>query len=384
MLKCPKCQATHSLRRNGATCACTYQFVFDKADPISDPGFLALIKRASRGETYFFTETRLFGEYCAMKKRKIPGEIERRWTSTSVVAMVAALGSFALSFISSGFFVVLAVISLWLAFSYREKIRLSEDSWSAPSRESFDRALQKWLAAGRTPEKLLRKPMLGSAPVYRTIEDDVFKYGVEKIIITDADLLVDLLVKNHAHAEQKALIVAESGYPAYLQDKVKQVLQMRPDLPVILLHSANPRGAAMAERLRASNIYPLAKANIVDAGLYPAQVRASPAAQALGLDQDARFSVELLPYPALLAGLSSALVGGFAAHGALLPAHVDAAANKHKHDAHSGGDSGGDSSVVSWLDGGNHDDTNDDSDSSDDGAGDFSGGDDGGGDGDFG
>jgi hypothetical protein len=227
---------------------------------------------------------------------------------------------------------------------------------------------------------LLRTPMLGSAPVYRTIEDDVFKYGVEKIIITDADLLVDLLVKNHAHAEQKALIVAESGYPAYLQDKVKQVLRMRPDLPVILLHSADAHGTDMAKRLRTSNVYPLAKANIVDAGLYPAQVRRSPAAQALGLDQDARFSVELLPYPALLAGLSSALVGGFAAHGALLPAHVDAAANKHKHDAHSGGDSG----TSSWVDGSDHDDANDDSDSSDDGAGDFSGGDDGGGDGDFG
>ncbi len=371
MLKCPKCQAVHKLRLS-QTCACSYQFVFSKSDPISDPGMLAIIKRASRGDTYYFTANRLYGEYCAMKKTLVPGEIERRWNSSCVVPAFATIASVPMALLVSPFFWILGLILLWLTFASRTKAKLTEDRWLPPSRTTFDYALRKWNAAGREPAKMLSKPMLGSGPVYRTIEDDVHDYGVEKIIIVSDDLLVDLLVKNHAHAEQKALIVAESGYPAYLQDKVKNTLRMRPDLPVILLHNADTIGTMMATRLRSSPIYPLAKANLVDAGLTASQVRRSPAAKAVAQDHEPSVAVDILPYPAVLAGLSTALVGGFAAQGALLPAHVDAAANKHKHDHADSGGGGSDSGWSSSSD-----------DDGQDGAGDFTGGDDGG-DGDFG
>jgi hypothetical protein len=375
MLKCPKCQAVHKLRLS-QTCACSYQFVFTKTDPISDPGMLAIIKRASRGDTYYFTANRLYGEYCAMKKTLVPGEIERRWNSGCSVLAFATLACVPMTLLVSSFFWILGLGLLWLTFASRTKVKLTEDRWLPPNRDTFDQALRKWNAAGREPVKLLSKPRLGNGPVYRSIEDDIHDYGVEKIIITSDDLLVDLLVKNHAHAEQKALIVAESGYPAYLQDKVKKTLRMRPDVPVILLHNADVNGVTMAGRLRSSQVYPLAQANLIDAGINVSQVRRSAAAKAVAQDQEYPVAVDVLPYPAMLAGLSSALVGGFAAQGALLPAHVDAATNKHKDGHADSGGSGGDSG---WSDDGHS------SNDGNDAAGDFSGSDSGdGGDGDFG
>src|SRR5207253_97627 len=53
------------------------------------------------------------------------------------------------------------------------------------------------------------------------------------LVIVEHDALVDLLLKNGAHQELSALIVAESGYPEALASEARRLLDARADLKVI-------------------------------------------------------------------------------------------------------------------------------------------------------
>lgn len=60
-MKCPQCSHNHP-RREGLVCGrCSYQFVFDKGvDAMTDSLFLALQRKASRNDTFYFTENQLY------------------------------------------------------------------------------------------------------------------------------------------------------------------------------------------------------------------------------------------------------------------------------------------------------------------------------------
>ena len=68
---------------------------------------------------------------------------------------------------------------------------------------------------------------------------------MERILVVARDLLVDLMINNNRHTDQRILVLAESGYPDYLVPRARQLLEERCDLPVFLLHDATPSGVAM-------------------------------------------------------------------------------------------------------------------------------------------
>lgn len=70
--------------------------------------------------------------------------------------------------------------------------------------------IRTWKAAGKPLAKLLEAPALHAPPApYR--EGDIYDYGVERIVIVEHDLLVDLLVMNNQHAEQRALLASSAS-----------------------------------------------------------------------------------------------------------------------------------------------------------------------------
>jgi hypothetical protein len=161
--------------------------------------------------------------------------------------------------------------------------------------------IAQWTAAGHGIPLLLEEPGLDrSPPQFR--EPDVFDYGVERILIVQHDILVDLFVRNNVHATQRALVISERGYPGYLLPVAQRLLATSPDLPIFLLHDADTEGLMMRARLERSGMLPLAGRRIIDAGLTPRDVgrigklRAlAPRARGNALPADA------LPF-ALLAG----------------------------------------------------------------------------------
>ena len=102
------------------------------------------------------------------------------------------------------------------------------------------------------------------------------------MLIVDRELTVDLLVKNGFHAEQRALVIAESGYPEYLLPVAEKVLRENTDLPVFLLHDAGSVGEAMEGRLKSPGfVLPIAGHPLIDLGLSRADARKLPQLRAV-------------------------------------------------------------------------------------------------------
>jgi hypothetical protein len=176
------------------------------------------------------------------------------------------------------------------------------------SPKEFSQLIQRWRKDGKKIEHLLEGPSL-HAPPREWSEPDIYDYGVERILVVERDVIVDLFVRNNQHAEQRMLVIAESGYPKYLVPQVWRLLEESPDLPVFLLHDATPDGVRMAERVQRSSVLPVPWNNVVDLGLFPEDFRR--------LKRTARFHPQdkqrMLPVDAVpLAFLATGMTASFA------------------------------------------------------------------------
>ena len=198
----------------------------------------------------------------------------------------------------------------WLLFFVVGMLSMCFGGWLAirwrPSHDPMESAIGKWIDQGRDIPRLLREPELGISPP-EWDEPDIYDYGVEAILIVQREILVDLFVKNGFHAERRCLVVSESGYPSYVVQRMRLLLEERPDLPVYLLHDSTHEGEAMAGRVEASLRLPPRDRSVIDLGLFRSDVRRLSRLRAVlsarGSDQAA---VDYLPYSMLVSGLSQA------------------------------------------------------------------------------
>lgn len=352
-MKCPKC-ATSQTRRDGMTCkSCQYQYVFDpKADGVTDGKFMALIEGASAKNTYYFTMNQLYARYCRGREQRIAavmetllsagGKIGRLVVLLGIgVAVVGGISEQPLLFVV-GVIAVLGGVVAW--FAGRSQREVTPEGRAAASRAKLVGWVSTWKKAGRSIDKLLETPSLDKEPgPYR--EGDIYDYGVERVLVVQHDLLVDLFVKNNYHADQRALVISEHGYPSYLMSHAKRLLGERPDLPVVLLHDATPAGVGMKQRLEAGHVLPLGGRRVIDAGLFPNDV---PKLKALGPTvpeaSGNAVPVDLIAFGALAGGLAGIALLPQVAHGALPPPPDELHAKQAQQKPGDSGSSGGDGS----------------------------------------
>ena len=296
VVKCPQCKKTHKYS-DGMRCGCGYAFVFDpKSDLITDGKFVALLNAVSGPEGRFFTENQLYAQHC-----RLAGRANRyRKVGGLIAAVVLGAAGILVALLANGgcglLLICLALIGLAVA--------AAGTLARAPSRDVLQRRLDKWQGAGRNVEKLLVEPRMHEPPPEWT-EGDIYDYGVERVLVVQHDLLVDLFVLNGLAAEEKALVIAESGYPRYLLPVATKMLTETPDLPVLILHDSTPAGVDMAVRLKSSGFLPLEGHPLVDIGLSPDHVRAMPKLKAMGGAAGYEIPADLLLYPAM-AGILAA------------------------------------------------------------------------------
>lgn len=296
-MKCPACKATHR-RKDGPKCSkCGRKFVFfERGEGMTDHRFTQLLERASAGGTQYFTVNQLATLWAHKLARSsgmgriIVGGILTAITGvvvlvgpTSVVA-TAALGAVGLG------------LGAWGVVRRRNP--------NAPPVEKLDRWVHEWTKAGHEIPLLLTKPNLRDRPPeFR--EPDIFDYGVERILIVQRDILVDLLVRNGLHTKERALVISERGYPRYLLPHAQELLRRSPELPVFLLHDADAEGLMMRDRLERSPQLPIKGHPVIDTGLSPREVGRigklgplAPARRGNALPADA------LPYALLASGFA--------------------------------------------------------------------------------
>ncbi|MHC4874261.1 MAG: tetratricopeptide repeat protein [Planctomycetota bacterium] len=285
-MKCPDCQENHK-KRDGMVCSCGYQFALDPTmhNNLTDGKFIALINRASANGTYYFTENQLYAAYCHAYN-KTPGCI---WPALII------------SLIISCFFPPLLILSA-IIFAALAVAYIS----SPPDPEITRKAIECWKKTtnkSRQPkeglEKLIAEPRLGTPPPDYD-ENDIYDYGVEKVLIVSNRLLVDLLILNNFHADNQCLIISTDNYPDYIIPVIEVLAKENPNLQVYLLHDSTNAAVHLKGK-----IYPfLAKHKIIDLGIFEDDVKNMPIFKPIGAKKrNYQMEVDYIHYSTLSAML---------------------------------------------------------------------------------
>jgi hypothetical protein len=309
-VKCPSCGGSHK-HSAGMRCGCGYDFVLDpKVHGFGDTRLLAVVAAVSGNGTYAFTENQLYAEHVA---RSVRDRRRRAWGLLAFALILAAVGIGASVAFEAPAFLLLCVFGTLIAIV--QIIRLV--GGRAIERESWDRAVAAARNAGRIAhlDKLIHERTLGAPPPPGP-EADLLDYGVERVLVVEDDLMVDLFVRNGLHAAERCLVVAESGYPSYIAEYARRCMRERADLPIFVLHGARPGRRDPASRVaRAVGIdrAELAGRAITDLGLEDADVARIKRLRAYrsGSHTD-HVPADVLPMASLHTGLAACLVGGVA------------------------------------------------------------------------
>jgi len=300
-MKCPKCGSDQKAKL-GMTCGgCQYEFVFNPKEwetyKLTDGKFASYIRAASQNDTAYFTENQLYGVYCRRQSKQV-------WpfAVAGVILLIATFFLFVyVHFVAGIIACFLGIASVATSFENQKINRNTR-------RSSFQCLLESWNKAGNSLEWMITEPALHEPPPDWS-EPDIYDYGVERILIVERDLLVDLFVKNGVHAEQRMLVIAESGYPNYLLPIARRLLNERPDLPVFLLHDATTQGAGMHARLLEDGPLDLSRHPVTDLGLFPADFVRLKRTSKFDPENDNRdLPVDALAMPALTSCIGAAMI----------------------------------------------------------------------------
>lgn len=257
-MKCPQCQRDHRVKLGMVCNKCEYSFCFNPKERnswgVTDGRFVNWIKKASRNNTFYFTSNQLYASYVAWAKTPFVG----------VLLFGFFLGVF-------GVFVLLNSLEFGLIILFLALCLLIGAFFTKPSahnRTKFQKLVERWIAEKGSIHKLLLKPSLHQAPP-PSPESDIYDYGVERVLVVEHDLLVDLLVLNNQHADQHMVVISESAYPEYMIRRTIELLIENPQMPVFLLHDADANGANMKQRIEKLDWLPLDDRPVIDLGFFP-------------------------------------------------------------------------------------------------------------------
>lgn len=299
---CPSCSRYHKYR-DGMTCACGYHFVFNpKIDRLTDGKFQTVIKQASKNDTYFFTKNQLYNAFCRKldKPLSVLVPIGIFIVSVFVVIIVMMMGSWKVTVTAILVAVLLSSLAM-AAFSFSKKLL---------SRDNFDTLLHRWMQVNKIP-KLLVKPQLGAPPAQQWQEPDIFDYGVERILVVQHDILVDLFVKNGFHAEQSCLIISANGYPPYLAQRLPELVKKNKNISIFLLHDFSPTGTTVVNKFLAPHKELLKNARILDVGLFQEDVKQIKVFKRLKTEKEPTSApVDAIPYAYLALLLAESISKG--------------------------------------------------------------------------
>lgn len=252
-MKCPSCGATQGRRRSGMTCTrCGYHYRIDPdqwqlgGKRITDGFVKAVLDAATAGGTRYATPDGVFTHASGIleAKRAKTGRL-----GAIIAAVILAVGLLAMRPPTAVWVLVVPIAAFGLWRMARRKPRPLD-------RTHWDAVLKAWQKGGGELPHVIDQPALQTPPPAWS-EPDIYDYGFERLILTEDALTVDWLVRNGIHAQERALVLQEAGYPAYLVDRAQQTLQANPELPVFLLHRNDTPPRAMEERIARAGRFPI-------------------------------------------------------------------------------------------------------------------------------
>lgn len=275
-MKCPDCNYNQLRGQSGMKCkSCGYRFIFDPkshhcgSKSLTDGYFIKCIDQLSRKNTYFYTEDEL---YCFMAKRAKNSIFELIAFSLFITFVLTILLEISLDTGIAVSFIILPTVFALLFFLGRKG--LTKKRWTKHLKR-WKKYSSKYQHKNDVLAGLISTPQLTENPA-TPAEPDMYDYGASKLIICEQDIQVDWLVMNKFHSQNGVVVIAESGYPHYLTDQVKQLITTNPELEIFLLHNSGANGEAMMNRVKSiSSQWNLSQHNCIDLGLSREQITKS-------------------------------------------------------------------------------------------------------------
>lgn len=304
-MKCPNCTHNQLRGQHGMVCKkCGYEFCFDPKKyntasyKLTDAKFLGILRRASRRDTYYFTEDELYYIAALKSNEKAKGCV-----------LMSILGSMALG---AFFSLILGMQPFWLWWLGIALALILVGVWSVRGldrslipRKTWNRCVKKWQKYHGPIPYLIQQPALHQPPPDQP-EPDIHDYGASQLIICQHDIQVDWLVLNHFHTANSAIVVSETGYPEYLSKDLDELIQRNPDLKVSLIHDAGEEGEQMVERIQRS--WPVDSKLMIDMGINYEMLDQFGVNKQVIKSFGKRFPLHAIPFPILSSLLSKSLV----------------------------------------------------------------------------
>jgi hypothetical protein len=289
-MRCPDCGVAQKNKKE-QQCCCGYQFILHahSSQGMTDARFLDVLQQAHQNGQFYCTFAQLYTAWCQYTAAESFSLLRNRLLAVSILWVIVLVSCSLLWGWAGGLLSLVVLIGPWLLLrQYRRQC--------PPELGQLKRLVKQWQAGhGGGDERLLLRPGLEEPPA-GFLEKEVIDYGVERIIIVERPLLVDLFVKNSFHAEQNALIFSQDGYPSFIVGCARKILRKNKSLPVYLLHDASEAGQGMYQRIKLSG------RRIIDLGIRPEHIEKMQFLGALQLEKKGyKAPLDILPYPVLAA-----------------------------------------------------------------------------------
>ncbi len=138
--------------------------------------------------------------------------------------------------------------------------------------KDLSQAIMKYLKANPAPNLVDGTKFAGELPRVQ-IKEELFNYAPERILIAPTNDMVDMLVLNGFHFENKTCVVSAAKYPKHAFDACQRFLAKVPDLPVEVIHDVSGPGLSLKDQLLADPSWSLKDKSVKDPGLFPDAVR---------------------------------------------------------------------------------------------------------------
>lgn len=280
-MKCLKCGKNSLYReRSGGKCSgCGQKFVFEPktGDLFADTVFQKALERVSHQSSLSFHRRQLYYELARVRMKKLPGKL-------GAVLGMGFLGVFLGIFwtifwlkimsIGSGIWLLEGGYLIFWAIILVRAWRKTDSGQIRFDEPSFDKTFSKWQKEKGLPQEMLQKSPALPHGAAKHPEKDMLDYAVERAIICDHPTVVDFLLANNFHIEQKCAILSFGGYPPDRFEDLRRMLKKNSQLNVFVVHNASANGCRIFQELISSPEWFKGSKRVFDIGLHPRHAKA--------------------------------------------------------------------------------------------------------------
>ena len=271
-MKCPQCSTNHSYREGMRCSSCGYSFALNpKEKPnVTDMAFKIALDRLSGPDQHYFTSNQLYAEIYRMVAKKIRKNRIKNAVAFGFVGFIglSVLSSIVFSTIletagSGGVLPVALVLSIVGSIWYvRRPVTVSP--------QTVSRLISKYRSVHSIDRLVDGKQFLHSKP--NTVDHEILDYAPEQILIVERNDMVDMLLMNRFHFDNKTLVLSADKYPENAFKAFLRFREQHPQTPVSLIHDASEKGLRLKEKILSDKSWNLTEENVRDLGLFPEDV----------------------------------------------------------------------------------------------------------------